>query len=128
MRWSWRSGFGKFTPVGSHEQAIAGLAVNGVLYQAIPATNEFAAFDAAGHLKWKISTEAPVKMSAVLSNGKLYFGDTGHTLYVVDAASGRVVGGRQFPSYFTVSPPVIAGATLYIANDDTVYAVPTADL
>ena len=128
MRWSWRSGFGKFTPVGSHEQAIAGLAADGVLYQAIPATSEFAAFDSAGHLKWKIQTDAPVKMSAVLFNGKLYFGDTGTTLYVVDAATGAVVGGRQFPSYFTVSPPVIVGSTLYIANEDTVYAIPVGDL
>jgi outer membrane protein assembly factor BamB len=128
VRWSWRSTWGHFTPVGSHEQAIAGLAVGGVLYQSIPATNEFAAFDPAGHLKWKIHTEEPVKMSAVLLNGKLYFGDTGKTLYVVDAKSGRLVGGRQFPSYFTVSPPVIVGATLYIANDDTVWAIPVADL
>lgn len=128
LRWSWRSTWGYFTPVGSHEQAIAGLAVGGNLYQSIPATNEFAAFDRAGHLRWKIHTDAPVKMSAVLLNGKLYFGDTGKTFYVVDAASGRVVGGREFPSYFTVSPPVILGATLYVANDDTVYAIPVSDL
>jgi hypothetical protein len=38
------------------------------------------------------------------------------------------VGGREFPSYFTVSPPVILGATLYVANDDTVYAIPVSDL
>jgi outer membrane protein assembly factor BamB len=128
MRWSWRSGFGHFTPVGSHEQAIAGLAVNGMLYQSIPATSEFAAFDPAGHLRWKMHTDEPVKMSAILANGKLYFGDTGHTLYVLDAATGAIVGGREFPSYFTVSPPVIVGATLYIANDDTVYAIPVSDL
>jgi outer membrane protein assembly factor BamB len=127
-RWSWRSGFGRFTPVGSHEQAIAGLAVGGVLYQALPATSEFAAFDPAGHLRWKIQTNAPVKMSAVLYNGKLYFGDTGKTFYVVDAASGRIIGGREFPSYFTVSPPVIAGSTLYVVNNDTVLAIPLADL
>lgn len=128
QRWSWRSGFGHFTPVGSHEQAIAGLAVDGMLYQAIPATSEFAAFDRGGHLRWKMHTDAPVKMSAILYRGKLYFGDTGETLYVVDAASGKVVGGRTFPSYFTVSPPVIVGATLYIANDDTVWAIPVNDL
>ncbi len=128
MRWSWRSGFGYFTPTASHEQAIAGLAINGVLYQAIPATSEFAAFDPAGHLRWKIHTDAPVKMSAVLAGGKLYFGDTGSTLYVVDAATGKIVGGRVYPSYFTVSPPVIVGGTLYIANNDTVLATPLSAL
>jgi outer membrane protein assembly factor BamB len=128
MKWSWRSAWGHFTPTASHEQAIAGLAVGGILYQSIPASSEFAAFDAAGHTRWKIHTEEPVKMSAVLYNGKLYFGDTGHTLYVVDAATGQVVGGRTYPSYFTVSPPVIVGATLYITNDDTVLAIPLSAL
>jgi outer membrane protein assembly factor BamB len=128
MKWSWRSGWGHFTETASHEQAIAGLAVNGMLYQSIPATSDFVAFDSGGHTRWKLHTEQPVKMSAVLYNGKLYFGDTGHTLYVVDAGSGRIVGGREYPSYFTVSPPVIVGATLYIVNDDTVLAVPVADL
>jgi outer membrane protein assembly factor BamB len=99
-----------------------------MLYQSIPATSDFVAFDSGGHTRWKLHTEQPVKMSAVLYNGKLYFGDTGHTLYVVDAGSGRIVGGREYPSYFTVSPPVIVGATLYIVNDDTVLAVPVADL
>lgn len=129
MWWSWRSGFGHFTPVASNEQAIAGLAVDGTLYQAVPATNEFTAFDGTtGRLLWKIHTEAAVKMSAVLYNGKLYFGDTGNTLYVVDAATGQIVGGRTYPSYFTVSPPVIVGNTLYIVDDDTVYAVPLSAL
>jgi serine/threonine-protein kinase len=128
MKWSWRSAWGHFTPTASHEQAIAGLAVNGMLYQSIPASSEFAAFDSGGHTRWKIRTEEPVKMSAVLYNGKLYFGDTGHTLYVVDAATGQIVGGRTYPSYFTVSPPVIAGATLYVTNDDTVLAIPLSAL
>jgi outer membrane protein assembly factor BamB len=128
MKWSWRSGWGHFTPTASHEQAIAGLVVGGMLYQSIPATREFAAFDSGGHTRWRIRTEEPVKMSAVLANGKLYFGDTGHTFYVVDAASGRIVGGRTYPSYFTVSPPVIVGGTLYVANDDTVLAVPLTAL
>ena len=128
MKWSWRSGWGYFTPTASHEQAIAGLSVNGLLYQAIPATSDFVAFDTGGHSRWKLHTDAPVKMSAVLYNGRLYFGDTGHTLYVVDAASGRIIGGRTYPSYFTVSPPVIVGATLYVANDDTVLAIPLSAL
>ena len=128
MKWSWRSGWGYFTPTASHEQAIAGLAVNGMLYQSIPATSDFVAFDAAGHSRWKLRTDAPVKMSAVLSNGKLYFGDTGNTLYVVDAASGQIIGGRTYSSYFTVSPPVIVGATLYVANDDTILAIPLSAL
>jgi|SRR5579884_545159 len=128
MKWSWRSGWGHFTPTASHEQAIAGLAVNGTLYQSIPATSEFAAFDSGGHTRWKIRTEEPVKMSAVLYNGKLYFGDTGRTLYVVDAATGQIVGGRTYASYFTVSPPVIVGATLYVTNDDTVLAIPLSAL
>jgi outer membrane protein assembly factor BamB len=125
LHWRWYSGYGTFTSVGSDEEAVAGMAADGALYQAMPATNEFAAFDAfTGSLRWKIRTEAAVKMSAVEKAGRLYFGDTGRTFYVVDARSGRVLERRSFPTYFTVSSPVIAGDTLYVANNYVVRALP----
>lgn len=63
-------------------------------------------------------------MSAVEKNGRLYFGDTGGTFYVVDAGSGRVLSRRMFPPFFSVSSPVIFGNTLYVANAETVRAIP----
>lgn len=125
LHWRWYSGYGTFTGAGSDEEAIAGMAADGALYEAIPATDEFAAFDAvSGKVRWKIPTDAAVKMSAVEKNGRLYFGDTGHTFYTVDARSGHVINRRTYPSFFSVSSPLIVGDTLYVANDDVVRAVP----
>jgi outer membrane protein assembly factor BamB len=125
LRWRWFSGFGSFTNVGSDEEAIAGMAAGGAFFESIPATNAFAAFDAySGRMRWKIRTTAPVKMSAVLKSGRLYFGDTGGMFYVVDARTGRVIKLIRYPTYFTVSSPVIAGDTLYVANNYVVRALP----
>lgn len=124
-RWRWYSGYGNFTTVGSDEEGVAGLAADGALYQGVPATNEFVALDAgSGNVRWKIRTDAAVKMSAVERDGHLYFGDTGQTFYIVDARSGRVLARKSYGTYFTVSSPVIVGDTLYVANNDVVRAVP----
>ena len=124
LHWRWYSGYGTFTSVGSDEEAIAGMAADGLLYQAIPATNEFAAIDArTGRVRWKIHTDAAVKMSAVERGGRLYFGDTGSKFYVVDARSGRILGNRSYPTYFTASSPVIWGNTLFLANNYVLRAV-----
>lgn len=125
LRWRWYSDYGTFTSTGSDEEGIAGLAADGALYQAIPATNEFVAFDAlSGRVRWRLHTDAAVKMSAVERNGRLYFGDTGHTFYTVNARTGKIEERRWFPSFFSVSSPVIAGDTLYVANDQVVRAIP----
>jgi outer membrane protein assembly factor BamB len=125
LRWRWFSGYGRFTSAGSDEEGVAGLAADGAFYEGIPATSEFIAFDArSGRIRWRLKTEAAVKMSAVEKDGTLYFGDTGHTFYAVNAKNGRVLLRRPFPTYFTVSSPVIFGQTLYVANDDVVRAMP----
>ncbi len=125
VRWRWYSGYGAFTSVGSDAEGVAGLATDGAFYESIPATNQFIAFDGGtGRMRWSLHTDAAVKMSAVERSGRLYFGDTGHTFYVVDAQGGRLLSRRTFPSYFTVSPPVILGDTLYVANGDVVRAMP----
>lgn len=125
LRWRWYSVSGTFTGAGSDEQGVAGMAADGALYQAIPATNEFLAFDALnGRVRWRIHTAAAVKMSAVERNGRLYFGDTGNTFYVVDAKSGRIESQRRYSDFFSVSSPVIFGQTLYVANDQVVRAIP----
>lgn len=125
LRWRWYSGFGTFTGAGSDEEGIAALAADGALYQAVPATDQFIAFDArTGGIRWSMKTAAAVKMSAVEKNGRLYFGDTGGTWYVVQAHSGRALSTRKFPKIFTVSSPILSGDTLYVANETVVYALP----
>lgn len=125
LAWSWDSGYGAFTDTGSNEQGVAGLARSGAFYEGIPATDEFIAFNGrTGRVLWSMHTHAAVKMSAVEKSGRLYFGDTGHTFYVVDAGNGRVIAERAYPSFFSVSSPVIFGDTLYVANDEVVRAMP----
>lgn len=129
LRWRYRSGVGSISLSGSNEQSIAGLFANGRLYQSLPFTRELAAFDARdGRVVWKIATQDPVKMSAVLKDGWLYFGDTAGYFYVVRAADGMIRARIKFPDTFTPSPPVIVGNTLFVTNGRTVRAIPIAEL
>ncbi len=125
LRWRWYSAYGTFSSVGSDEEGVAGLAADGAFYEGIPATDQFLAFDGrSGAVRWAIRTSGAVKMSAVEKNGHLYFGDTTGTFYVVDARTGRVLSRHTYPSFFSVSSPVIFGDTLYVANNDVVRAIP----
>ncbi|MHB8197016.1 MAG: outer membrane protein assembly factor BamB family protein [Vulcanimicrobiaceae bacterium] len=129
LRWRWRSRAGRWTTRGSNEQAVAGLIHRGTLYQAIPVLDEVRAFSVAdGEPLWRLRTAAPVKMSAVVNRGRLYVGDTAGYFYVVNARSGHLIARVHFPQIFTISPPLIDGSTLYVANDRTVYAIPLAKL
>lgn len=124
LRWRWFSGIGRFTQTASNEEAIAPLGIRGVFFESIPAVDRFDAFDArTGTVLWSLGTRAAVKMSPVERRGLLYFGDTGGTWYVVRAGNGRVVSERQFDRFFTTSPPVVAGRTLYVADDDRILAM-----
>jgi outer membrane protein assembly factor BamB len=125
VRWRWYSAYGTFTNVGSDEEGIAGLAADGAFYEGVPATNQFIAFDGrTGAVRWSLHTDGAVKMSAVESRQRVYFGDTAGVLYVVDARTGRLISRHAYPSFFSVSSPVIFGDTLYVANDDVVRAIP----
>jgi outer membrane protein assembly factor BamB len=130
LRWRYKAPSGGFyTSVGSSERAIAGMYADGVLYQSLPISADFAAFDAStGKLLWKIDTESPVKMSAIFNNGLLYFGDSSGLLYTVDAKTGRIRNVKVFRAPFSTSPPVLLGNTLFIAGADTVYAIPADQL
>jgi outer membrane protein assembly factor BamB len=125
--WSYKSAPGAFNRIGSNEQAIAGLVHDGVLYQSLEADSRFAAFEAkTGRLLWSIPTQAPVKMSAIIDHGRLYFGDTAGVFYTVDASNGRVIARKRFPNIFTVSSPILAGKTIYVADATDILAFPAS--
>jgi outer membrane protein assembly factor BamB len=129
LRWRWYSNYGTFTNVGSDEEGVAGLAADDTFYEGIPATNQFIAFDGrSGAVRWSLRTDGPVKMSAVEKERRLYFGDTAGTFYVVNARNGHVLSRRTYPTFFSVSSPVIFGDTLYVANNDVVRAIPLAQM
>ena len=124
--WTYRAaGVGPYTKIGSNERAIAGTFADDLYYQAFPTTDELAAFDGrSGAMRWKLRTTAPVKMSAVVANGKLYAGDTAGVLYTVDARSGKLLRTQMFDQPFATSPPVIAGRTMFVVAGTMVYALP----
>jgi outer membrane protein assembly factor BamB len=125
QRWLYKSSPGFFTAVASSERAIAAVYSGGVLYQSLPVTNEFVAFDAGtGAVKWRFHTSGPVKMSAIVAHNLVIFGDTAGLLYSLNAKDGSVVAVNPFRKPFGASPPILAGKTVYIANGDSVLAIP----
>lgn len=90
--WTNRSSPGPYTSVALGEHAIAGTAVNGVLYRLIVNRNAVVALDeATGKELWRVHTVAPVKMSLMVTLGRVVFGDTTGVLYRVDRKSGDVL-------------------------------------
>ncbi|MHB8434158.1 MAG: outer membrane protein assembly factor BamB family protein [Candidatus Tyrphobacter sp.] len=125
LEWVRKTGTGYFTHVATNEEAIAAMLDRGVLFQSLLAARRFAAYDTAqGRVLWAISTDAPVKMSAIATGGRVYVGDTSGVLYTLDEGTGRVLSRRTFPKPFTCSSPVIVGSTLYVADESTIYALP----
>ncbi len=121
----YKSGTGLRDTTGTDEDAITGMYHDGVYYVSLPFARRFAALDArTGHALWSAPTLNPVKMSAVLYGGNLFFGDTGGHFYVVNARDGHLVSDIKFPSIFTCSPPVIVGTALFVANSKRIYAIP----
>jgi outer membrane protein assembly factor BamB len=115
--------------VASGEHAIAGTAVNGVLYQSIVNQNRLSAFDEqSGRVLWSVRTAGPVKMSPLVDNASVIFGDTTGILYNVDRRTGHIRHTASFKDPFSTSPPVIIGETLLVANGRYIFAIPTSVL
>lgn len=127
LLWQYTTDDADLRPNG--ELAVGGVYDRGVFYESLPHVLEFAAFDArTGRVLWKIPTHDAVKMSAVVADGFLYFGDMSGYLYVVRASNGSVVQRVKFKGEFQSSAPVIVGNTLFIANGSTVFALPLDDV
>lgn len=123
--WSYRSPVaGPYSSVGTSERAIAGTYADGAYFQALPTESALVAFDAArGSVRWRFHTVAPVKMSPVVTAGKVYFGDVAGLLYEVDEKRGTLLRTHIFKAPFSCAPPVIVGHTLLFVNGSTVGAM-----
>jgi eukaryotic-like serine/threonine-protein kinase len=129
LRWRYVGAPATAISKGTNDDAIGGTYLNGMLYQTLPHGSQFAAFDGrTGAIVWKIATHAPVKMSSVVTGGRVYFGDTAGYLYVVRASDGAIEQAMKLASIFTTSAPVVVGRTLFIANGSSVYALRLEDL
>ena len=123
--WVYRGPEGLWSIVGSSEAAIAGAYAGGTYYQPAPFTDDLLAFDAnTGKVKWNFNTTGPVKMSPVISNGRVYVGDTAGLFYTIDARTGKLLELREFSKPFTTSPPIVAGNKVLVVNGMSVDAIP----
>jgi outer membrane protein assembly factor BamB len=115
---------GDFTSEVSHERAIAGTYSDGTYYQASATENAVYAFDATtGTVRFRVPTRGRVKMSAIVRDGRLFFGDTSGYIYAVDSKTGAIRTRAHFKERFTTSPPIIVGATLFIATETALLAL-----
>lgn len=116
---------GVWTMLASDESAIAGMYDGGTYYQPAPLSNAIIAFDAGtGRTRWAFHTSGPVKMSPLVRHGHLYVGDTTGVFYDIASNTGRLIRATPFKKPFSTSPPIIAGQTMFLVNDQSVYAVP----
>lgn len=124
-KWKHKFAPGPFTFIGSAERQIAGTVSGGTLYQSIGNLTRVVAFDErTGRIRWTVKTVGNVKMSPVVKGDAVYFGDTLGIFYSVDRRRGTLRHTVSFLAPFAVSPPVIDGQTLLIANGALVLAMP----
>lgn len=125
-RWTHVSAPGPYSIVASGEHAIAGTAVDGVLYQSIVNQNRVMAFDErTGRVLWSVRTIGPVKMSPLATSMSIVFGDTAGILYNVDRRTGNIRHTTSFKDPFSTSPPLVVGDALLIANGRYIFAIPS---
>lgn len=123
--WEHTSPDAPYTLVASGEHAIAGTIVNGVLYQSIVNHDCVDAFDGrTGRVLWSAKTLAPVKMSPLVTERRVIFGDSAGLLYSVDRRTGGIEGTSSFKDPFSTSPPIAIGDVLLIANGRYIFAIP----
>jgi outer membrane protein assembly factor BamB len=123
--WTHTSEPGPYTFIGSNERQIAATADRGMLYQPIGNAGKVIAFDEhSGKVVWSVRTSANVKMSPIVKDDRVYFGDTAGILYNVDRRSGRILHASSYLQPFAASPPIIVGETLLIADGPFVLAAP----
>ncbi|HZZ64000.1 MAG TPA: PQQ-binding-like beta-propeller repeat protein [Candidatus Baltobacteraceae bacterium] len=127
----WKHEFepGPFTFIGSAERQIAGTVSDGTLYQPIGNLQRVVAFDErTGRIRWTMKTTGNVKMSPVVKGETVYFGDTLGVFYSVDRRHGTLRHALSFLAPFSVSPPVIDGQTILMADGALVLAMPLEGL
>jgi outer membrane protein assembly factor BamB len=124
LRWSYEGDDGYFTWIGSSEETIAGTYHDGTLYQSFPTVDHVIAFDAkTGRQRWRFTTNGQVKMSPVVVDGIVIFGDTSGALYSVDAQTGHIVHVERFNAPFSTSPPIVVGSTVIVAYGKRIVAI-----
>jgi outer membrane protein assembly factor BamB len=82
-----------------------------------------------GALAWSHQLDAGHKGAVTVIGEDVIFGDDSGRLTLLDRATGKVLGRCHFPSRFTVTQPILVGATLLApVADGALYAEPYTEL
>ena len=102
----------------------------GVLYIGSAVAPEMHALDGkSGRLLWQRRVRGAVKGGAVLTAGRLYFGDLGGTLWALDARTGAVRGSLRAHVPFNVGSPIVVNGTLIDGSQHgVIIAVPLDEI
>ena len=123
--WKWTSKAGPCSFIGSGEHEIAPLIDHGLAIDSVGCGSDVMAFDVhSGKVRWTFNAYAHVKMSPIVANGHVYFGDTNGVFYDVKESSGKANRFVSFDQLFTTAPFVIVGKTLFATCGSEIYAVP----
>ena len=76
-----------------------------------------------GRVAWRFDAGSPIRGSAVVAAGMLYFGSTGGTLYAVDLRTGQKVWQQDVGAAVASTPAVTAGVVLVGARDGALHAI-----
>jgi outer membrane protein assembly factor BamB len=80
-----------------------------------------------GRVAWRFDAGSPIRGSAVVAAGMLYFGSTGGTLYAVDLRTGQKVWQQDVGAAVASTPAVTAGVVLVGARDGALHAISASD-
>jgi len=78
------------------------------------------------HIKWKFKTDAPIRGSVAISEGKLFFGNSSGTLYCLDKESAREIWRFSAGGAIVSQPLVAGGKVVFLSRDHKVYALDAA--
>jgi len=89
-------------------------------------------FDATGlaklaALKWRFSTDGPIKSSPVVVDGIVYFGSNDTHIYAVDAQTGAEVWRVKTADRVTGSAAAVGGVVYIASEDGLIYALDAAN-
>jgi outer membrane protein assembly factor BamB len=99
---------------------------NGHVFVGSPYAKAFFAYDVdTGKKLWHYDTGVKIKGPPVIVDGTVIFGDTGGTLYALDAKTGHLIHKRKFPAALAPAGPVVIDKNLYVGcQDGNVYSFP----
>lgn len=81
-----------------------------------------------GSIVWQFITAAPVKSSPSYAEGVLYFGDTGGTVYALDASTGVELWRYQTGGAVNAAVALARGVVYVASFDGTLYAIGSGKL